>query len=249
MRHLDEKSKSHEYDQWHHGLSSNEELNTIHLAQWHETALKMAPDLKGLKVAEVGCGRGDFSVHLAKQGAKVTGVDFSEKAIEYARKKASHHGQQVDFQVSDAQALTLGTDQFDVVFSCECIEHVPDPTRALREMFRILKPAGTLILTTENYSNAMVLAWLSCWVKGKPFNSGAGVQPIEHFFVFWQIQKMLRQAGFQVSGMVGSHHVFLLLPRCRPDTFVKSTFRNPLVARLLRPLARHMAFKAVKPKS
>ena len=173
-------------------------------------------------------------------------VDFSRQAIELAEGKAATQKVAVDFRVADAQCLPFADDSFDLLFSCECLEHVPDPRKTLSEFCRVLKPSGKLLLTTENYSNAMVLGWIVSWYRGQPFNSGAGVQPIEHFFLFWRVKRMLKEAGFNVERMAGSHHVFLMLPRFHPHTFVVEYFRNRFVARFLRPLARHMTFAAVK---
>ena len=102
------------------------------------------------------------------------------------------------------------------------------------------------MLTTENYSNAMVIYWAMAWLSGKPFNSGSGVQPIENFFLFWRVKKMMRRAGFKVARMTGAHHVFFVVPGCHPHLFVRKRFRTPLWATLFRPLARHVSFRAVK---
>ena len=161
-------------------------------------ALSLSPDLAGLKILEVGCGGGDFAIHLAKQKAEVTAVDFSSKALESARERAKIQNKRVAFQAGDAEALPFIDNFFDLLFSCECLEHVPSPRRAVAEFYRVLKPSGKLILTTENYSNAMVLAWIMSWLRKEPFNSGTGVQPIEHFFLYWRIKKMLTSNGFKV---------------------------------------------------
>ena len=57
-----------------------------------------------------------------------------------------------------------------------------------------------------------------------------------------------RRAGLRVERFTGRHHVFLLLPRLHPHTFVKEQFRNPVIAWVLRPLARHVSFRARKPR-
>jgi ubiquinone biosynthesis O-methyltransferase len=234
------------YDRWHERLHGGASPDAVSLASWHRSALALAPDVAGRDILEVGCGAGDFSIHLAQAGGIVTAVDFSARAVGIAREKAVRHGQRVTLAVADAQTLPFANERFDLVFSCECLEHVPHPRAMLGELHRVLKPGGTLVLTTENYSNAMVLAWIMCWLRGRPFDSGAGVQPIEQFFLFWQVTKWLRQTGLTVDRLTGTHHVFLMLPRLHPHTFVKEEFRSPWMARLMRGLARHMSFRAVK---
>ncbi len=234
------------YDEWHARASGS---GTGPLASWHDNALALAPDVRGERVLEIGCGTGDFSLHLARAGARVTGVDLSSRAVRLAQGKACRHDRRVSFGVADATMLPFADNSFDLVFSCECLEHVPEPRRLIAEAFRVLAPGGLLILTTENYSNGMVLAWIHAWWMDRPFNSGAIIQPLEQFFVFWQVRRWMRAAGFTVERLVGSHHVFLLLPRCHPHTFVKERFASPLATRLFRPVARHMAYRMRKPLS
>lgn len=234
------------YDDWHQTVHSQDVLTENKLEGWHMDALSLSPPLTDLNILEVGCGAGDFAIHLSKQKAIVTAVDFSTKAIEIAKEKSKAQSELIDFQVADAQSLPFAANSFDLIFSCECLEHVPDPQKALNEFYRVLKPSGSLILTTENYSNAMILGWIVAWLRKEPFNSGTEAQPIEHFFLYWNVKKMFAKAGFRVLQMIGWHHVFLLLPRLHPWTFVKQRFHHPLAARIFRPLARHIAFKSIK---
>lgn len=235
-----------EYNAWHQSVHGAESTTELHLCQWHLDALSLSPPLENASVLEVGCGPGDFAIHLASKAKAVTAVDFSPVAIEIADKKRAAQNVQAEFKVADAQQLPFTDNCFDVVFSCECLEHLPNPQRALIEMHRVLRPGGTLILTTENYSNAMLVYWGLAWLMGKPFNSGSGVQPIENFFVFWRVKRLFQRAGLEVVQMIGAHHVFLVLPRCHPHLFVKERFRNGMLARLFRPFARHFTFRAIK---
>jgi ubiquinone/menaquinone biosynthesis C-methylase UbiE len=235
------------YEQWHQAVHGAENPGDLKLEQWHRDALSLAPPLASLRVLEVGCGAGDFAVYLARADAQVWAVDFSSVAIGLARARAQRQGASVDFEIADAGALPFPDASFDLVFSCECLEHVPDPPLALGEMYRVLRPGGRLVLTTENYSNATLLQWAACWARRQPFNSGAGVQPIEHFFLYWRVSEMMRRAGFRMGRMLGAHHVFLLLPRLHPHTFIKERFASRTLGRLFRPLARHVTFEAVKP--
>ncbi len=239
------------YDEWHRALSRSEEGRETEegLSSWHEDAFRAAPPLDGHEVVEIGCGRGQFSRFLARYARQVTGVDFSEAAIRIAREKNEClAGTPAPlFLVGSADALPFPAHHFDTLFSCECLEHLPAPKQALREFARVLKPGGHLILTTENYSNGMLIAWARAWFSGRPFNSGAGIQPIEQFFVFWRVKRWLRQAGFDHIRLTGHHFVFFLAPGTHPHRFVRERFEHPFLQRLFLPLARHICFSAVKP--
>ena len=235
------------YNKWHQRWHEVEHHSTeIYLAQWHQDALSLAGRVQGLQVLEVGCGQGGFSLHLANLGASVVGTDFSSKAIEISTNRQLAQESSAKFLVADAQALPFADKSFDLVVSCECLEHVPIPEKALAEMFRVLKPNGRLVLTTENYSNGMLIYWLLSWVQGKPFNSGSDVQPIDHFFLYWRVIRMMRKAGFTLARVLGAHFVFLVVPGTHPHTFVRERIRSAWLARILRPFARHMSFELFK---
>jgi ubiquinone/menaquinone biosynthesis C-methylase UbiE len=238
---------SEDYNKWHDAAHGADDQSQLKLEQWHENALSLAPSLAGIRVLEIGCGAGDFALTLGKRGAFVEAIDFSSKAIQFANSKKQFHGDiTTNFQTGDAMALPFKDKSFDLIFSCECLEHVPNPQVMLNEAARVLKTQGQLILTTENYSNALILAWIVSWLRKQPFNSGVLPQPIEHFFLFWKIRRMLSNAGIKTTRMLGSHHVFFLLPKLHPHTFVIERFKNPIVNRLFCPFARHMAYEAIK---
>lgn len=238
------------YDRWHQDLAIQRGVDRISLSEWHRDALELLGGIRGKNALEVGCGNGDFALHLAGLGCNLTAVDFSPAAVEAAkeRQRAFFAGAgEVEFRTADAERLDFPDSTFEIVVSCECLEHLPHPKEALKEFFRVLVPGGKLVLTTENYSNGMILAWLMCWIRSHPFNSGAGVQPIEQFFLYWRVRRMMERVGFKVKHMMGHHHVFLLLPRLHPHTLVVERFANPVLKKILFPFARHIAFEAVKP--
>jgi SAM-dependent methyltransferase len=236
------------YDTWHRQVHGHEDPAALRLETWHANALALARPTPDQDVVEVGCGVGDFAITLAPNARSMTAVDFSREAIAQATTKGRVQGSPARFLVGSAEALPLPDASCDVLYSCECLEHVPNPPLALREMFRVLRPGGRLVLTTENYSNFIALYWAWCAIRGVPYNSGEHVQPIDHFFVFWQVRRWMRETGFGPVRLLGTHHVFLLLPRMHPHTFVVDAFRSRTLGAVLRPLARHMAFTTVKPQ-
>jgi ubiquinone/menaquinone biosynthesis C-methylase UbiE len=233
------------YDLWHqqkaHGESSLGEI----AYPWHRTVARLVPDLANLKVLEIGCGRGDFSLWLARKypGATITGVDFSETAIAVARGKVPSAQSNVHFAVEDAEDLRFPAATFDCVISCECLEHVPHPERMAREIARVLKPAGKFVLTTENYFNAMLLSWIVSWWRKQPFDSGSGAQPHENCFLWWRVKTTLERSGLLVEHMESNHFQWLLLPRVTPGSLCTKDFKHPFWKRVLRPFGRHFTYK------
>lgn len=238
-----------DYDHWHEQIGTYEDRTEVPRHPWHLTVMKLLPDLRGKRVLEVGCGRGDFSIWLSKTfpGAEIVGVDFSAKAISIAESRAAQSASKVRFVVNDAEALSFPDQEFDYLISCECFEHVPNPGRMAAEMCRVLKPAGRFILTTENYLNGMLLGWLMSWIRKMPFDSGSGVQPHENFFLFWRVKALLISGGLKVTHMESNHFQWLLLPRTDPMSLTTTDFSNRKLKRLFRPFGRHFTFSGHRP--
>jgi ubiquinone/menaquinone biosynthesis C-methylase UbiE len=101
-------------------------------------------------VLDVGCGTGYFTRLLGEAvgfDGRVIGVDASARAIQYARSKGEGL-RNVTFRVGAAEALDFADDTFDVVASSLMMHHLPRDRQepALREMRRVLRPGGTLVL-------------------------------------------------------------------------------------------------------
>ena len=105
------------------------------------------------RVLEVGCGTGPVARALAAWPgvAEVTGVDPSPVLLAKAR-QLSADWPQVNFQVGDARALPLPDAAFDVVVFHTTLCHIVEPHFALTEVFRVLKPGGSLAIFDANYS-------------------------------------------------------------------------------------------------
>jgi SAM-dependent methyltransferase len=239
-----------DYESWHKSMASVEADEPIPLYPWHRTVLKLLPDLNGKLVLEVGCGRGDFARALGKRypSVKLFGTDFSTTAIGTAKSKVPLDSN-VRFEVADAQNLPFENNYFDYIISCECLEHVEIPSEMMSNVARCLKPGGGFIVTTENYANGMILAWIKSWLTGEPFNSGSGVQPRENFFLFWKVRRLIEGAGLEVTHMESNHFQWLLLPRVSPERLCTKDFKSALWKGICRPFGRHFTFVGIKPEA
>jgi ubiquinone/menaquinone biosynthesis C-methylase UbiE len=116
----------------------------------------------GQRVLDVGCGTGYFARLLARAvgpGGLVIGIDPSQAMIDYARRRADGTGT-CAFRVGTAEALEFPAEHFDVVVASLMLHHLPDELRvpALREMGRVLRPAGNL-LVAEAQTSQHGLGW------------------------------------------------------------------------------------------
>ena len=103
--------------------------------------------IEGLSVEHIldlGCGTGRYSIALANHfGARVTGVDPSEKMLAEARKKACEG---VHFMRGTAETIPLADGSVDLVFISMALHHFDDAQRAARECHRVLRPGGMICL-------------------------------------------------------------------------------------------------------
>ena len=102
----------------------------------------------GMRVLEVGPGSGTYTMAAARrvgENGRVSAVDIEPRMIEYVREKAEREGiRNIDARVADVYNLPFDDGFFDAVFMITVIGEIPDPDRAIREFYRVLKPAGTL---------------------------------------------------------------------------------------------------------
>jgi SAM-dependent methyltransferase len=108
--------------------------------------LGMAGDLAGRDVLDVGCGDGTFALELTRRGAVVTAVDASPAMIDAARDRAKQHHANATFQVATAEKLPYPAGQFDIVTAITILCFVEDAAPVFREMTRVLRPGGRLII-------------------------------------------------------------------------------------------------------
>lgn len=103
-------------------------------------------DVAGLAVADIGCGTGRHSLRLANQGATVSALDFSAGMLSKARAKAADLP--IDFIVHDLeQPFPFEDDSFDRVLCALVLEHIRDLRSLFREMDRICRPEGAIVVT------------------------------------------------------------------------------------------------------
>jgi len=114
--------------------------------EWHIPAAADFSGAHGLSVLEIGCGLGTDAAQFAKAGARYTGVDLTEAAIDLARRRFEISGLPGNFQVADAENLDFADASFDRVYSHGVLHHTPDTARAISEIHRVLKPGGHAIV-------------------------------------------------------------------------------------------------------
>jgi demethylmenaquinone methyltransferase/2-methoxy-6-polyprenyl-1,4-benzoquinol methylase len=116
---------------------------------WRRAAVALSGARRGQRVLDCATGTGDLALEFKRavgpQG-EVIGTDFCAEMLRPAPEKAAHAGLDVEFAVADALALPYPDAGFDVASMAFGIRNVDDPLRCLREMARVVKPGGCVIV-------------------------------------------------------------------------------------------------------
>jgi len=227
-----------EYDAWHQRVYESDRAHEDASSPWYELVRKTIGPVAGLQILEVACGRGGFVRELARAGARMVGCDFSFSALRVGKSKLDENGLKKlggRLVQGDAQKLPFADASFDIVISCETIEHVPDAQSAVREMYRVARPGGRLFLTTPNYMNFMGLYELYALLR-HPHRKDD--QPFDRRQWFPQIRRCIRSAGWVISYSDGTVHQFPFIPGRNPLAFPRLE-ANATIRRLLSPFAYH----------
>ena len=114
----------------------------------------------GDRVLEVGVGTG-INTALYPSDCAVTGIDFSSSMLEKAHDRIARKGvRNVRLMQMDAQNMKFADDSFDIVYAPYVISVVPDPVAVTREMYRVCRPGGKIIILNHFRSKSRIGSWL-----------------------------------------------------------------------------------------
>jgi len=179
-----------------------------------EYAFHLLGDVHDRLVLDLGCGSGEETVPLRQRGARVIGIDLSPDLISLAQRRLEKYGLDADVRVGSAYDTGLPAQSVDVIFCIALLHHL-EMARAKKEMLRILKPNGLLIV-----QEPIRLSWTMKQLR-RLFPKGEDVSEGEYPLNSHQLEEL-------VDGM---------------ELLATRNFRTPLVPMLLRafrgPSAEH----------
>jgi SAM-dependent methyltransferase len=122
-------------------------LGEITEALEHRLILRLTGPLQGRSVLDVGCGDGTLALVIARNGAmRVSGCDPDPRMVVRARAQAVRGNTHIDLAVARSQALPFPDNSFDLVTCITVLTFVPDADNAIREMARVLRTGGRLVI-------------------------------------------------------------------------------------------------------
>jgi 2-polyprenyl-6-hydroxyphenyl methylase/3-demethylubiquinone-9 3-methyltransferase len=165
-------------------------------------------NLRGARVADVGCGGGLLSEALAKAGARVTGIDLGDKVIEIARlhmheSRLENPSLDIDYRVqSSAELASVEPESFDAVCCMELIEHVPDPAALVSDLARMVKPGGVVVMSTLNRTPVA----FGAAILGAEYIMRMLPRGTHHYAQFLkpsELGRLMRHAGLEIDDVSG----------------------------------------------
>lgn len=154
-------------------------------------------------IIDVGCGGGILTEGLAKQGAKVTGIDMSEKSLIAAREHAALQQLAITYQHTSVEEKAITSpQQFDIVTCMELLEHVPDPISIIKACAALVKPEGHLFFSTINRN---LKSWLFAILGAEYLLKlvPKGVHTYEKFIKPSELADWLRSVNIKITRMAG----------------------------------------------
>lgn len=137
-----------DYDEFAEAYSADNETNLLNGYYERPAMVKLAGDVAGRRILDVGCGSGPLTAALRDKGAIVSGFDRSTAMLDLARRRL---GEDADLTVGDlAKPLPYDDAAFDDVVASLVLHYLKDWTEPLAELRRVLKPGGRLILSVNH---------------------------------------------------------------------------------------------------
>ncbi|MFN0182434.1 MAG: bifunctional 2-polyprenyl-6-hydroxyphenol methylase/3-demethylubiquinol 3-O-methyltransferase UbiG [Aquabacterium sp.] len=175
------------------------EINPLRLAWIDEQA-----PLHGQRAVDIGCGGGILAEAMARKGARVLGIDLSEKPLKVARLHALE-GAVAGLDYAERSAEDLAAEQsgcYDIVTCMEMLEHVPDPASVVRACAALVRPGGWVFFSTLNRnlkSFALAIVGAEHVLRLLP----KGTHTYAKFIRPSELGRDARKAGLQVERLTG----------------------------------------------
>ena len=173
-------------------------LGSITEAIEEHVILDLAGDVSRIRVLDVGCGDGALGCAIAARGAEVTGVDADPAMLTAARSRAARQGLAVAFAEGRLERLPFADASFDLVVAMTVLCFVPDAGGAVREMTRVLRPGGRLVI--GELGRRSVWAGLRR-VRGR---LGSPTWKRARFRTASELRVLMSEAGIEVKVMRGA---------------------------------------------
>lgn len=204
----------------------------------------------------MGCGGGRHAFELYRRGAAVTAFDMDAEELKSVQNMfgamelegQAPEGSSAETVEGDALDLPFEDATFDKIIAAEVMEHIPDDMKAMRELFRVLKPGGQVAVTVPSWLPERI-----CWALSEDYHTAPGGHV--RIYTRAELEAKLKSIGFRIDGHHHAHglHSAYWWLKCAAgldndgNPAVKAYHQILVWDIMKRPLATRLAEKALNP--
>jgi len=201
---------------------------------------RVAPQLQGKHVLEIGCGMGFDTVQLLKRGLRVTATDLTPAAVVLAQEHFRIEGfDSVEARVANVLDLDFEDESFDGVYAIGVVHHTGDTQRAIQEIRRVLKPDGLAVIS-HIYRRPSFFAMLSN-VGKENIEFKDAEAPVINFYTEHEVEALF--TGYRIEEMTQDHYRALPIARRGVKAALYTYGFKPLYNLLPNSIAQKFAHK------
>jgi len=202
---------SKQYDSFYKSALVKESFPEFHLRGWPKNRVEaiLHTTGSGNTLLDVGCGNGLLLYQLRNKFKKLVGLEYSAHRLEQAKLNLSENNF-VPVLGSAEDMNEIASASVDCLVSADTIEHIPDVYLAATELFRVLRPGGTLVINTPNiaFIKKRALLLIGRFPSTSQPNEGLGSDILFdgghlHYFTFRSLSLLLERSGFAIENSIG----------------------------------------------
>jgi 2-polyprenyl-3-methyl-5-hydroxy-6-metoxy-1,4-benzoquinol methylase/glycosyltransferase involved in cell wall biosynthesis len=210
---------------------------------------------EGRDVLEIGCGIGTDTMNFARNGARVTAVELSERSMELAQQRARVLGldDRIEFINGNAEELSdlVPRRQYDLIYSFGVIHHTPHPDRVFNQIAMVSAPGTVVKMMMYYLFSWKVAAIFLRYGKGRiwrlpslvaEYSEAQTGSPVTFTYTKRGLRRLLRRHGFRVEDMFVDHIFPYRIPDYVDYRYVKNWYFRIMPGRLFRWLERHFGW-------
>lgn len=199
------------YDKFYGSALQKEALADVHVDGWPKNRVEaiVAVDAEGETILDIGCGSGHLLYQFRDRFKKLVGLEYSQHRLRQAEINLKNFCF-IPIRGSAEDLSAIETNSIDHIVSADTIEHIPDVYEAVREMYRVTKPGGKVVINTPNiaFAKKRILLMIGRFPSTSQTNEGLGSDILFdgghlHYFTFRSLRLLLNRFGFRIVKEMG----------------------------------------------